>query len=292
MLAADPVRMADERGSRGRDDEGDSRRVIAPDGGSAFRCTPCEREFDEKRPGEFDEHLITRHGVCRVKNARRMTFREGDETKHKRDFRTATEAEAEIVREKWRAKAASRRRREQQKQPAQRGRGRPSKSQSHSTESRTREGPVTRSRSGRTEEQGPARKRSRRDGSRSSHRSPGRGRSTRAKTQCRVVKAREGQKYDLHPGWVPSVQLERLRSMGPTGRGLRRWEDVGYLRLPTVQQRLRGRARARESLLRDIGNDGAVMYRIPRRKSRGRNRRPKRVLPEHHGDAKERRRAG
>ena len=292
LCDTDTVKMADERGSRGRDDEGDSRRVIAPDGGSAFRCTPCEREFDEKRPGEFDEHLITRHGVCRVKNARRMTFREGDETKHKRDFRTATEAEAEIVREKWRAKAASKRRRELRKQPAQRGRGRPSKSQSHSTESRHQGGPMTRSRSGRRQEQEPARKKSRRDGSRSSHRSPGRGRSTRARTQCRVVKAGEDRKYDLHPGWVPSVQLERLRSMGPTGRGVRRWDDAGYLRFPTLQQRLRGRARARESLLRDIGDDGAVRYRIQRRESRGRDRRPRKVLVDYKGDTKERETAG
>ena len=107
-----------------------------------------------------------------------------------------------------------------------------------------------------------------------------------------MVKAGEDRKYDLHPGWVPSVQLERLRSMGPTGRGVRRWDDAGYLRFPTLQQRLRGRARARESLLRDIGDDGAVRYRIQRRESRGRDRRPRKVLVDYKGDTKERETAG
>ena len=107
-----------------------------------------------------------------------------------------------------------------------------------------------------------------------------------------MVKAGEDRKYDLHPGWMPSVQLERLRSMGPTGRGVRRWDDAGYLRFPTLQQRLRGRARARESLLRDIGDDGAVRYRIQRRESRGRDRRPRKVLVDYKGDTKERETAG
>ena len=75
---SDPGMSGESLAARKRDDAGDTQRNVVLAGSGVFRCMPCNREYDKERAGDFDQHLVIRHGVCRVKNGTRMTFRAGD----------------------------------------------------------------------------------------------------------------------------------------------------------------------------------------------------------------------
>ena len=294
-----------------------------------FHCLPCQKRYQRSRSNDFGKHLISRHRVSLVPSGTRTVYDKGFQTKYRSDFRVATEEEVAGVYEGWRRSAASRRERNKARSESTRPRGRPSRSRG-SNPGRTRMGGAraaqeTRRRVDQTDQE-PPRKKARLTGGRGAGVPSRVGARGADVVRCQALKFAKPRVYDLHPGWTPTVRVERMRSRmrGESRCGERCWKDTGYLRRPTVVTRVQEWARlrkARESQPRapsplSISSTDAEsedvrklskcrstsrnskrleernrveFYRIPRRRSEGSQlmRHKKSVLPEVAGDTRE-----
>ena len=216
-----------------------------------FSCKPCDRKFGSARANDYTQHLIRRHNVWCSSTRSGKTYHADDELERDGPFRAATEQEIVDVTGRRRVWSAQWRERNREAHPSRRGRGRPpsrgGRSGGAGSEVRGREDAMRHRRSEDREGRVPERKKARRGNDATTCPSPG-ARGGREAFQCRAAKTQPGREYDLHSGWKPTVQLERLKSIAPTDRWRRRWQDTGFLKLPTYQERLRDRARLRSSI--------------------------------------------
>ena len=159
--------------------------VEAPDGRSAedmgadvtptrrweFFCLTCKR--GNRRFNDFSRHLLSIHGVVRIKGSCRTRFCEGDQTVGEH-FYAAADGEADLLYGKWRAMAAARReerRGAQKSKPgSERRRGRPRtyrpvKDEADKTRKEKGAVPLKKSRlGGKGKDKGPGQRKTKREG--------------------------------------------------------------------------------------------------------------------------------